>query len=318
MRSSNVVPLALALALAAGALSGCGKSGDAVSPLAPGGPASNSDQAEIASVLASVPEVVDESAFATADETSLGGGPAGATAAIEPLRFWRTITEVERHYDFQFSDPDPNGMPTTAIVTLDKVLSGSFNILTGPAAVNLTDANLRNVVRKPLRDDWRRRLLLKRVPDLRPELRPRWRVAAISGVKVTSRVPAAVPHTRILSLRIQSGPQDTTVTDPLQFFRLRRVLQLQPRESVMLTVTTESDNDVVVLLHAGLRFPFVNNGDNTYSAKWAMPGPGMGVRHLGVNALSKGTLYDDQAPYNSDAWILPYAMPPTMLAEYMP
>jgi hypothetical protein len=37
-----------------------------------------------------------------------------------------------------------------------------------------------------------------------------------------------------------------------------------------------------------------------------------------VNALSNGTLFDDQAPYDSDAWIFPYAIQPCFIAEYMP
>jgi hypothetical protein len=31
-----------------------------------------------------------------------------------------------------------------------------------------------------------------------------------------------------------------------------------------------------------------------------------GLRHLAVNALSHGTLFDDALPYDSKAWALPF------------
>ena len=40
-----------------------------------------------------------------------------------------------------------------------------------------------------------------------------------------------------------------------------------------------------------------------------------GVHHLGVNALSRGAIFDDRAPYDSQAWILPYVVRPTELAD---
>jgi hypothetical protein len=39
---------------------------------------------------------------------------------------------------------------------------------------------------------------------------------------------------------------------------------------------------------------------------------------VGVNALSSGTLFDDQAPYDSKAWIVPCVVNPTELAEFIP
>ena len=43
-----------------------------------------------------------------------------------------------------------------------------------------------------------------------------------------------------------------------------------------------------------------------------------GLHHIGVNALSNGTLFDDEAPYDSDAWILPHTFFPESLAEFLP
>jgi hypothetical protein len=70
-------------------------------------------------------------------------------------------------------------------------------------------------------------------------------------------------------------------------------------------------------VRTGLRRRFHNNGDNTYTLTWHTS-PEDGIHHFGVNALSNGTLFDDQAPYDSDAWIFPYAIQPCFIAEYMP
>jgi hypothetical protein len=39
------------------------------------------------------------------------------------------------------------------------------------------------------------------------------------------------------------------------------------------------------------------------------------LRHIGVNVLSRGTLFDDQLPYDSQAWILPFMVKPNQMAE---
>jgi hypothetical protein len=37
-----------------------------------------------------------------------------------------------------------------------------------------------------------------------------------------------------------------------------------------------------------------------------------------VNALSHGTLFDDQAPYDSQAWLLPVVLAPDQVADALP
>src|SRR5262249_52751827 len=156
-----------------------------------------------------------------------------------------------------FADTDSTGHPTTAVVTIRKQLTGRFNILVGVPGSDTTglDSTTR-VVHKPLEDHWVRRVLLKRVAVAEDD-RPRWRFAATSGVKVTSKNAT----THIVSLRVQSGTLDVTITDPLQFFRLRQILQITPQTDVTLTATTERNDDVVVLMHRDRRFRFHNNGD---------------------------------------------------------
>jgi hypothetical protein len=307
--------LTLAFVLAIGLVAGCGKeSSQLTDPVGSSGTASN-HQAEISSVLASTPDLIEDAVFESADETRLDDDANGTLAAIRPFRFWRHIEKVERSFTFAFADTDTTGQPTTAVVRIDKQLTGTFNILTGVPRPSFRDTLPRDsvrIVRKPLQDHWVRRVLLHRM-RLTPSGRPVWRVVASSGVEVTSRGAT----TEIQSLRVQTASFDSTFTDPLAFFRLRRLVKVNPMEKVTLTVTTGRDDDVVVLMCGFLRFRFHNNGDGTYTGEWRSPMFG-GIRHVGVNAFSNGTLFDDQEPYDSNAWILPYLVHPHMLAEYMP
>jgi len=324
----NRLLLATSLLAAIGLMAGCGRT-PVNSPASSGTP--SLDLAEVASVVAIEPEVVEDGQFESADVTRLGTGTdanpgtTGALAAVNPLHFWRVITSVERRFEFAFADSDSTGRPTTAIVTVHKSLAGRFNILTGVPGGDGTalDSSL-SVIHKPLADRWVRRVLLKRLPASDPAGRA-WRVVATSGVRVTSRDAT----TKIASLRVQTAGVDTTVTDPLHFFYLRRILKLEPGTVVTLTLTTLKNDDVVVMCRFGHRFRFHNNGDNTYTGVWQVPdlrtrdgprpGPGRPpIFHFGVNALSHGTLFDDQAPYDSQAWLLPVVLAPDQVADALP
>ena len=316
--------LAASLLAAAGLLAGCGK-GTVNSPVS--NRTTLLDQAQISSVIATEPEVVEDGQFESTDLTSMGAtagtGPAGTLTAINPLHFWRVIDDVERSFEFAFADSDAAGRPTTAIVTVHKVLRGRFDILTGvPGSDGTPIDSATRVVRKPLADHWVRRILLRRVP-VSGSTRGEWRVVATSGVKVTSRAAT----TRITSLRLQTASLDTTLADPLELFRLRGILKLEPGSPVTLTVTTLRNDDVVVLSRFGNRFRFHNNGDDTYTGVWTLPDfrletAALSMRarifHFGVNALSNGTLFDDTAAYDSQAWILPVVLKPDQIADALP
>jgi hypothetical protein len=301
------------LALSAALLSGCGKSGSPTNPASPPPSSDATDQAAISAEAANQPDFVEDGLFESPDQMSLAlGAPDGANAAqsaVRPITFWRHITDVERRFEFAFADTDTSGRPTTAIMTMHKYLSGTFNIL----VPDTTGAFNRTVITKPLADHWLRRLLFKRVPVVSNHFRPAWRLAATSGVKVTSRGNTA----EIASLRLEGSGRDTTFYDPLAFFRLHAMLNLDPNATVKLTVTTGKPDDVVLLLTRHNRFRLKPNGDNTYTGYFKVPVV-LGVHHLGVNALSNGTLFDNDAPYDSQAWLLPYIVTGTQVAADMP
>lgn len=339
MRRTPFLPLVATVVLGVlGLIAGCGTGDQPLAPaqttVGPGG----GDEQEIVAVLGMVPELDDDGLFADAEETAIAPLASGAGALnpgaspfapITPLRFWRHIESVNKRFEFEFTRPDTNGVPQAAVVTIHRLFRGTFNILTPIAGDTPTDEQVASsgdpsdppdlrLVRKRLADHWVRRVLLRRV-QLASSDRVMWRVAATSGIEVTSRDLANSTDnttTSITSLAIHTATKDTVITDPLEFIFLRKLLKVMPGEKVELTATTESPDDVVLLLHRGQRFRFRNNGDGTHSGAWVVPDHG-GIHHFGVNALSRGTLFDDEEPYSSNAWILPYVTH-AMERDYMP
>ena len=281
------------LLVAAVGLAGCGGSTSSQSPM--GARSSAADDAQIAQVLQSNPQYVNESVWQ--DETPIPLTTSFGFAAIQPRRFSRKIQSVETTTDIEYSNPDSLGRPLLARVTIHRHLQGTFNIMTGSG----DDDSARAVIRKPLDDDWTRKIELMRRPTRRDTGLTRWRLVGTSGVDVRTRGG----DTRVTSLRIQSGTLDTTITDPLELHRLRRVIRVNEDAAVLLTATTDDTSDVVLFHGFGLRRRFTNNGDGTHSIRFpADRFPD--VRHFGVDALSRGSLFDDTEPYDANAWILAY------------
>lgn len=316
MNPTRRTPLVSSLALfaagvvAAGLLAGCSDNSTEPSGLAP--TTQEPSQADLLDALVPAVGLIEEGLFADPMETSLASSTPSSQEAvaspIQPLWFWRHITDVRRSYEFAYADSDSVGRPTTAIVTIHKRLFGTFNIVPDPE----NEDDPRTVIRKELRDHWVRRVRLRRVLRWDGD-GERWRVAAVSGVKVTSRDATS----EIVSLHVEAGAVDTVITEPLAFFNLRRILRFDEGAEVTLTVTTNRSDDVVLLYRAWHREKMTNNGDNTYTATFPA-GDLEGWRHFGVNALSHGTLYDDELPYDSRAWILPYVIASTPEVDYLP
>jgi len=282
-------------------LVGCGQSTSSLQSSATASPPpTGSDQAQVATVLGQNPDYVNEDLYQ--DPQLQSYDPSTGFAAIRPLRFWRNITNVQTTFDFDFSAPDSSGRPTMAVVTIHRHLTGTFNILAG--AADSTDTT-RSLVHKPLDDHWTRKIALVRRREPSDAIGGRWRLVGTSGVDV--RTEGGV--TRVQSLRIQAAALDTTVTDPLELHRLRRLLFLPAGTEVTLTATTGSASDVVLFFGHEMRRRFTNNGNGTFTFHF-MTGRFLGLRHFGVDALSHGTLFDDTQPYDSNTWILPFVVVP--------
>ena len=302
----------LTLVLAAGPIAGCSDNGSEPEGITL--TTQEPNQADLLEAMVPALALIDEGLFADGTETSLASSTTGSEQAvaspIQPLRFWRHITDVRRSYEFAFADSDSVGHPTTAIITVHKRFAGTFNIVPEPE----NEGDPRTVIRKELRDHWVRRVKLRRIARMDDtRYGERWRVSAVSGVNVTSRDATS----EIVSVHVTAGDLDATLTEPLAFFNLRRILRFDVGAEVTLTVTTTRSDDVVLLYRSGHREKMTNNGDNTYTATFPA-GDLEGWRHFGVNALSHGTLYDDELPYDSKAWILPYVIASTPEVDYLP
>ena len=287
-----------ALAVLAVALSSCGKTSSMQSPTGGGGTSGATNDAQVAQALQESPEFVQDGLTGASDPLALD--PTLGFAAIQPLRFWREITDVQTTFDTDYQNPDPDGRPLLALVTIHRALTGTFYV--AARTITGTDTTY-GLVRKPLADDWTRRVALIRRPVPNDTGLTRWRLAGTSGVDVRTRAGV----TRIASLRVQSGALDTTITDPLELHRLRRIVLVAPETEVRLTATTNAASDVVLFRGHDLRRRFHNNGDGTHTFVFRS-GQFPGLRHFAVDALSNGTLFDDQAAYDSNAWALAYAV----------
>lgn len=330
MRATLRAPLLLLLAAAA--LSGCARNNTLTAPIASG---TSGLQAQVATEMTQLPGVID-------DGVSLDGGTFTATtgaglSVIQPRAFWREFTADKPTFEFAYSDTDSTGVPTRALVTIRTHLQGTLHIRAtvpsgdstgstpgmiaaiGGSLASTTDSTV-HTFDKPLDETRVRLVALRRAPlphDVPRDAdcphadstRVRWRVAAVSGVQVTSKDNT----TQVLSVRIQSGALDTTITDPLAFIRLRGLLRLAPRGPVTLTVTTNHTDDVVLFHHNLRRGRLTANGDGTYTGQFGCRDLSRGLWHFGVDAISHATLYDDTAAYDSQRWVFPYVVTPNRM-----
>lgn len=323
--------LTTALLVAALALTSCSKTADMITggPVGGGGGGSinpggttptASDNAQVTNLVTVNTDLIGEQVWETNLMSSDFGGsvPTGRFAAVRPLAFRRVITGVQKSMDIEYSAPDSTGAPTLALVTLHKRLTGNFLLFAG--AADSTDTT-RRVVTKPIDDDWTRRVLLVRTLSDDDSshsdddtVRVRWRLIGASGAEVHTRGGA----THIQSVRVRAGAFDTTVTNPLELHRLRRVLRFPPNTPVEITVTTGNASDIVMFYSRDgregpsardIRRRFLNNGNGTFTFVF----PNLecdGIRHFGVDAMSRGTLFDDAASYDSNAWLFPFTGDP--------
>jgi hypothetical protein len=100
----------------------------------------------------------------------------------------------------------------------------------------------------------------------------------------------------------------------LAFIRLRNLPRLVPDQDVTITVTTTHDDDVVVLAPTAIGgCGCTTTPTATYTGVFPAGALLHGMRHLGLDAISHGSLFDDQAPYDSQRWVFPFLFVPDTL-----
>ena len=242
-------------------------------------------------------------------------------AAITPAFWFRLIRRHDRKFVIELEHPDT--MTVIARVKVTDRLVGTFNVITKPDTID-NGVTERSWIRKPLADTGVKKAVFERHrvddrdaagadEDRADGFRDgwsRWRLVALSGHEVTSDGGTRT----IQSVRLQAGALDLTVTDPLALVRRADLPRIAPGTPVHVTATTGDPGDVVILYARWGRMRMrPGTVAGTFEGRFLAPG-GDGLRHLAVNALSHGTLYDDRLPYDSKAWGIPFVVGATAIA----
>lgn len=239
--------------------------------------------------------VLDEEApLADADVLYWDDGDGSiAPAPIATTGWRRELLSLDRSVSIEIEQPE--GEPARADVTVRWDATGILHLWT-------CGDSMATRYEKDFEDLGVRRLLLER-SRRSPERNRGWRLIALSGVSIES--PGTTRAIR--SVRIQAGAVDETVTNVTDLVRVNDVLAIPAGEEVLVTVDTGDATDQVYLhlRHRRARMQLTSNGDGTFSGRF-LAGHVAGPRHLVVDVLSEGTLFDDVAPYDNVAWGIPW------------
>jgi hypothetical protein len=312
------------LALAAGfVVLGCNKD-EGPGDQAPQG-VSNEEQAM--SYFAKTDEFVmnDEETFADRELLPMNYGTFGKVdAAITPLRFGRFLTSVTTTVTTTIQPGD-----SVAVAYVKKDMTGVLKI----RGINENGDTIQ--VDKPFNDVAERNILFKRAGRNPVRYWMNWVPVATSLLKGGTVPPNNAIEITKLRLDYANG-DSLIVTDPLNYFLRYRwrllwmgvdkdVPELVPGQEVRLQVTltsTSPDTDYVALRYGYAGFnrkreqlTLVSQEDNggtfTRVYETSRLAPVLvhfhrGFFNMGVDAMTKATLFDDAAPYSVSWWGVPY------------
>lgn len=312
-------PTTALLAVFAGTLllAGCGHSPTSNSTEDPA--AKYAAESGVESSLALMPDefeatTYDDGAAAKLDITdpAFGAGVStGINAEIDPAGWFRLIRRHERRFVIEFEHPDTNTIQANVRV-IDRLV-GTFNVVTQRDTIEGGNTE-RRWIAKPLADRSVRNAVFVRHRVERDDSEDRedgfrdgwspWRLVAISGAEITSDEGTRV----IQSVRVESEGVDVTVTDPLALVRRNQLPRILPGARVHVVATSGDASDVLVLyVRWGRMRMRATDVPGQFEARFLAPDRG-GLRQFAVNALSRGTIFDDALPYDSKAWALPFVV----------
>ncbi|HEY4611814.1 MAG TPA: hypothetical protein VII11_02405 [Bacteroidota bacterium] len=250
------------------------------------------------------------------------------TTPILPLHWGRRITSVSR--DVVFDQPND----TTVIATLTHTFEGSVFIV----AQYSTSDSARTVIQKPLNEEIVRKIKFYRkersnTAAHRDSSHKGWKPAEVSASKGGTLNSQVV----INKMEVTTGDETITITDPTNYFfelgnsgwHLGRpmIVNIGLRRQIAVRVTlTSADADTdwvsvhrpLMVIAARLdvikpiqeRMKLVSQTqvgssyERVYEASWnSMP---VGRAAFFVTALTRSSLYDDQAAFSSQVWGVPY------------
>lgn len=242
-------------------------------------------------------------------------------AAVTPLRWGRFITNIAKTVTITVLPGD-----TTAIGVVDKTITGNLKIR------GKTEAGDTVTITKPFTDRSTRSVIFKRIARSVDRYWLNWVPVASSLISGGTVSPG--DRIKIVELRqYLPGGDSIVVTDPASYFLRYRWLRLYPggqRDAPELVagtmvglratvVSASRDTDVVALrygcdfFHARrLRMKCTGqseNSDGTFTRVFEVTWPvhfHVGFFTAGVDAMTRGTLFDDGAPYAVSWWGVPY------------
>jgi hypothetical protein len=268
----------------------------------------------------------DEITFADASIQPFDYGTFGKVdASITPIRWGRFVTGITRTVTTVVQPGD-----TTAIAHVNKVIVGTLKIRALAASGDSV------TIEKPYTNQADRNLIFKRVSRDTKKFWLNWVPVASSLVAGGTAAPGNTVG--ITTLVLYGANNDAiTITDPEQYFLRYRWLKLfnggrsdvpefvggQAVKLEVTVVSSSADTDLVALRYgfaagsmrrAKLALTLeVNNGDGTYTRVFAVSKAAplymhfsTGAFNMGVEAMSKASLFDDQAPYSVSWWGIPY------------
>lgn len=264
----------------------------------------------------------DEITFADKDVEPMDYSTFGKVdAAVTPLRWGRLISRITKTVIVTVQPGD-----TLAIGKVEKTIQGNLKIRAKSEAGDTV------VITKLFTDLSTRYVIFKRVARAMERYWLNWVPVASSLVNGGTIAPNNLIKIVRLKQYLPNG-DSIAVTDPGTFFLRYRWLRIFPGgqkdtpelvagTTVRLRATvlsSSADTDVVSLRYGfdllrgrRLRMKCVSvtdNGDGTFTRVFEISWPihfHTGFFTAGVDAMTKGTLFDDQAPYSVNWWGLPY------------
>jgi hypothetical protein len=245
-------------------------------------------------------------------------------AAVTPLRWGRLITSVTRNVSSTIQPGD-----TLSISLVEKTITGTLKI-------RGLNANKDTVtIDKPFVDTSTRKVVFKRVNR---DTRKFWRNwVPVATSLVNGGTVASTPSVKITKLQfVNPNGDEVIVTNPNDYYLRYRWLKLftggqkdvpeliagQELKIIVTLESTSPDTDLVALRYgagngqkkrARLTMTSEVNSNGTYTRIFeiARTAPKFvhfhrGFFHMGVEVMTKATLYDDMAPYAVNWWGVPY------------
>ncbi|HTR99887.1 MAG TPA: hypothetical protein VML00_09055 [Bacteroidota bacterium] len=263
----------------------------------------------------------DQATFADQSPQPTDYGTLGKIdAPITPLRWARIISGVSRTVTTTILPGD-----TMAVAHIVKTITGTFKVKTIIDSVD-------TVIAKPFTDVATRNLLFRKVNLADTSV---WWPAATSLIDGGTNPAPANNQIAITEVQVFAPTDTITITDPSTFY-LRYgwrpfhdgerfdCPQFHGGDKVVVQATVVSasvDTDLVALRYGfGFNIAFgrrqhmnliseTKNTDGTYTRVYQATWYAhffTGFFNAGVDAITRGTLYDDSLPYSASWWGVPY------------